>query len=75
MPRSGGVDFVQFWAVGQAARVDGTADVYSPRGRERLAAWTGARAAESRSPSLRAAAAYRQRFETFSTPFLYQSLG
>jgi hypothetical protein len=75
VPRSAGVDFVQFWAVGQAARVAGTVDVYSPRGRERLAAWTGARAAESRSPMLRAAAAYRQRFETFSTPFLYQSLG
>lgn len=74
MERWAGIDFVQFWAVGQAGSQGGAADVYSTEGRARLAAWTGAHADASSSSRLRASAGYRQRFETFSTPFLYQSL-
>ena len=72
-----GIDFYQFWIVARTHASAGQREPpYSEPARARLAE-TGRRLAEApgSSPRLRAAAAYRARVETYSTPFLYQVIG
>lgn len=69
--RSAGIDFYQFWLVGNAAPA-AQDNVYSPEGRRALAAYGSDLAAHPDAPPrLRAAVESRPTIETFSTPFLY----
>jgi hypothetical protein len=67
-----GIDFYQFWAVGQAVEEKLVDDVYAPAARPRLGQTFFARAAQSPSQRQRAAADFRkQEVQAASTPFLY----
>jgi glycosyl transferase family 87 len=69
---SAGVDYYQFWIVGQAREL-GAAEPYSDAGRERLAE-LGRRLAAALTHGtnrLRICADYRATIESFGTPFLY----
>jgi hypothetical protein len=74
--RSAGIDFYQFWLVGQAVKEGSVSNVYSLEGREELTRM-GARLASTPSGSRRLVEATRTRaiFENFSTPFLYACFG
>ena len=72
LPQSAGIDFYQFWVVGQTLEHEDATRIYEPDERARLGeAWL--RAAETRAPDtpLHRAAKYRRVLETYSTPFLY----
>jgi len=72
-----GVDYYQFWIVGQARSLLEIPDVYSPAGRDRMAE-LGRRMADGAvrsSGRLRACADFRSQVETFATPFLYALVG
>ncbi|MBZ5639340.1 MAG: hypothetical protein LAO51_11380 [Acidobacteriia bacterium] len=72
-----GLDYYQFWVVGQAAARSGAgADVYSEEERRRIGAdvLLGL-TAEDHSDRLAAAASRRKVLETYSTPFLYTLTG
>ena len=65
-----GVDFYQFWVVGQAMHRPGL-NVYSDDARRELGAEFLKSASGSSSPRQIAAAAFRPTLETYSSPFLY----
>lgn len=67
-----GIDYYQFWLVGQAERRAEIADIYSSQGRDQLLQ-IGKQLRSEAPDSRRLAAAvdYRKNIETFSTPFLY----
>ena len=70
-----GMDFYQFWAVGQALRTMPVQNVYAEADRVRIAADLAVRA--QRDPLAyrqRAVAHFRPVLETYSTPFLYAAL-
>jgi len=69
-----GVDFYQFWVVGQALGHTDVTDVYSTGGRRRLGAEYLDLARREANPRRAAVAEYRQTLETYSTPFLYAVL-
>lgn len=71
--RDAGIDFYQFWAVGQALDRAGAAGVYSGEGRARLGAEALEAARRTEDRRLVSAAEYRRELETYSTPFLYAS--
>src|SRR5262245_45667939 len=67
-----GIDFYQFWVVGQAVEEKLVDDVYAAAARPRLAQTFFARAAQSASQRQRAAADFRkEEVQAASTPFLY----
>lgn len=71
---SDGVDYYQFWAVGQSIRESPGIDIYDERERGRLGAeWLERieREAAGEPTKLVNVARYRRTFETYSTPFLY----
>jgi hypothetical protein len=67
-----GIDFYQFWAVGQAVREGLVEDVYDPASRPRLARIFLERAQAGPSQRRLAAATFRKdQIQAASTPFLY----
>jgi len=71
-----GVDFYQFWLVGQAAGEPETDDIYSRPDQIRIAAESLAAAhADPDAPRLFIAAEAREEIEVFSTPLLYTVFG
>jgi hypothetical protein len=66
-----GVDFYQFWAVGQKTARESAANIYSDDARRRLGEEFLRKAAANGSSRLRRAAGNRRVLETYSTPFLY----
>jgi hypothetical protein len=70
-----GIDFYQFWAVGQALAGSGAEDVYTDAGRRRVGADLLEAARGAGQPRRLAAAEYRAVLETYSTPFLYATFG
>lgn len=67
-----GIDFYQFWVVGQAVEEGLVDDVYAPAARPRLGLAFYARSTQSASQRQRAAAEFRkQEVQAASTPFLY----
>ena len=67
-----GIDFYQFWALGQAVDEGLVGDIYEPAARHRLAKQFVRRAAQSGSPRQQEAADFRSdALEAASTPFLY----
>ena len=75
-------DFYQFWVVGQAAREEGTGNVWSPEERLRLGQAWAQRAVQDAGPKSvdgkdrrKLAASRRQDLETYSTPWLYTLFG
>ncbi len=70
--RGAGIDFYQFWAVGQAVRESLVENIYAPEARPRLGGIFSRRAAEDGSGRIRAAARFRrEEIQAASTPFLY----
>ncbi len=70
-----GIDYYQFWAVGQAVSGLGIREVYSDEARERITPELLRRERESGVVSrLTGVAARRPVLETYSTPFLYQAI-
>ena len=70
-----GIDYYQFWLVGEAGSKVEITNIYSPEGRESLAQFgRELLAADPSSKRLAAAVGYRRTIETFSTPFLYLAL-
>ena len=71
-----GLDYYQFWAVGQAVSRSGGAEVYSEEGRKRFGAEILASLPRDEvSQRLAAAVSRRKTLETYSTPFLYTVAG
>ncbi len=71
-----GLDYYQFWAVGQGVSRSGGADVYSEEGRSRIGAEILASLPRDEvSERLAAAVSRRKVLETYSTPFLYTLAG
>jgi hypothetical protein len=71
-----GIDYYQFWLVGQAQRRVEITDIYASEGRELLL--QVGRQLRSEQPDdarLAAVAGYRTNIETFSTPLLYLAVG
>ncbi len=67
-----GIDFYQFWSVGQAVREGLVENVYSPEAWPRLAGIFQERAERDGGQRHRAAAAFRREgIQTSNTPFLY----
>jgi hypothetical protein len=69
--RDTGIDFYQFWAVGQALGRPGVTNIYSDADRARLGAEFLEEAKRGENRRLAAVAEYRKEFETYSSPFLY----
>lgn len=70
-----GIDFYQFWVVGQAVEEKLVDDVYAPESRPRLARTFLGRAALGSSQRQQAAADFRkQEVQAASTPFLYTAI-
>jgi hypothetical protein len=69
--RDFGIDFYQFWAVGQSLHRADVHNIYSPEDRARLSAEFLERAKNTSEQRFVSAAEYRKEFETYSTPFLY----
>jgi hypothetical protein len=69
--RNVGVDFYQFWVVGQALGRADVTNVYSPGERTRLGAEYRELARREGDARQATVAEYRQTLETYSTPFLY----
>jgi hypothetical protein len=79
------IDYYQFWIVGLVVREGGTADVYSPAGREGVARLAMRRAADDTTPPRERAAAQRNyqmahgnlqhMIHATATPLLYASVG
>ncbi len=78
-----GIDFYQFWTVGQAAREFRGTDVYSSAAREELGRVYAGRSTQglragtppAEIPERALAAAQRVTLETYSTPWLYTVFG
>lgn len=78
-----GMDYYQFWVIGQAVQRGETADIYSDGERERLGRMYFERALRDAGDSEEAqrasrrlqAAAQRQTLQTYSTPWLYALFG
>jgi hypothetical protein len=70
-----GIDFYQFWVVGQALRRSAVADVYSDAERSRLGAEFLEKARATGNPRQIAVAEFRQNLQTYSSPFLYAVFG
>ena len=70
-----GIDYYQFWAVGEAVEHEGVRDIYSDHERTRMGA-LGIERASREAPESRLAvvAPSRPVFETYSTPFLYTAM-
>ena len=75
--RGAGVDFYQFWIVGQTRDASASPNIYADQERERMARVGRGllEHADRPSPRLAAAVEFRPRIETFSTPFLYAVFG
>ena len=81
--RFAGIDFYQFWVVGQAVREPGVGDVYSNAEGQRLGQLFLERAAAEAGPPVTGqapprrllAASARQVLEAYSTPWLYTLFG
>jgi len=72
---SAGVDFYQFWLVGQAQQRVTIEDIYAPEGRRvLLEAGRSVLSAQPDSARLGGAVEFRQSIETFSTPLLYMAV-
>ncbi len=70
-----GMDFYQFWGVGQALRTMPVHNIYGDVDRRGVAAELARRAGtDPMGPRYRAVARFRPVFETYSTPFLYAAL-
>jgi hypothetical protein len=69
--RSAGVDFYQFWVVGQALGQPEVGNVYADAERRRIGATFLEQARAGDTPRQLAVAEMRQVLETYSTPFLY----
>lgn len=70
--RGAGIDFYQFWAVGQAVHESLVENIYEPEARPRMAEIFSRRAEEDGSGRIRAAARFRrEEIQAASTPFLY----
>jgi hypothetical protein len=70
-----GIDYYQFWAVGEAIEHDGVSNPYSDDERVRMGALYLERASrEDAAPRHRAVAQGRAVLETYSTPFLYTAM-
>ncbi len=70
-----GMDFYQFWAVGQALRTTPVQNIYSAEGRAFVGAELARRAqTDPLGKRHRAVARFRPVLETYSTPFLYAAL-
>jgi len=71
-----GLDYYQFWVVGQAVSRLGDTDVYSEEGRKRIGGQVlDSLPRETISDRLVAAVSRRKVLETYSTPFLYTLAG
>lgn len=70
-----GVDFYQFWVVGQSLNHPGIDNIYSQDARERLGADFFQKAARIGNSKQLSAAKYRQVLETYSSPLLYVFFG
>jgi hypothetical protein len=70
-----GVDFYQFWVVGQSVNHPGINNVYSDDARQLLGAEFFEKAQSVGNPRQTTAAKYRQKLETYSSPFLYVLFG
>jgi hypothetical protein len=70
-----GIDFYQFWVVGQALHRSAVADVYSDDERSRLGAEFLEKARRTGNPRQITVAEFRQKLQTYSTPFLYSVFG
>ena len=72
-----GIDYYQFWLVGQSRAMQPTSGIYSAEDRKALAR-LGREIQRTRgqgSPRLEASVQFRETVETFSTPFLYAVVG
>jgi len=69
------VDFYQFWVVGQSMNHPGINNVYSDDARESLGTEFLEKAKDSANLGRVAAAEYRKKLETYSSPFLYALFG
>ncbi len=70
-----GIDYYQFWVVGEAIEHDGVANPYSDAERVRLGGLYLERASHEGTPTRqRVAAQGRAVLETYSTPFLYTAM-
>lgn len=70
--RGAGIDFYQFWAVGQAVNESLVENIYAPEARPRMAGIFSRRALEDGSSRIRAAARFRrEEIQAASTPLLY----
>lgn len=73
--KAAGVDFYQFWAVGQALRTMPVDNIYRAQSRQEIAREIGRRGNEhAEFQRHRAVARNRPELETYSTPFLYAVL-
>lgn len=70
-----GIDFYQFWVVGQALYRSAVTDVYSNDERSRLGAEFLEKAKLTANPRQMAVAEFRQKLQTYSSPFLYSVFG
>jgi len=70
-----GIDFYQFWVVGQALKYSAVTDVYTDDGRTRLGAEYLEKARRTANPRQTAVAEFRQKLQTYSSPFLYSAFG
>lgn len=73
--RYGGIDYYQFWVVGQAVDRSEASEVYSGAARQRLGALYLDRLRQEDAPAReRRVAGFRRELGTYSTPFLYAVL-
>jgi hypothetical protein len=70
-----GIDFYQFWVVGQALKHSAVTDIYSDGERRRLGAEFLEKARRTGNPRQMAVAEFRQNLQTYSSPFLYTVFG
>jgi hypothetical protein len=70
-----GIDFYQFWVVGQALHRSAVTDVYSDDERSRLGAEFLEKAKLTANPRQIAVAEFRRKLQTYSSPFLYSIFG
>ena len=72
---SRGIDFYQFWAVGQEISQEKKINIYSDDIRRSLGSEFLEKAQDSKSLRFILAADYRKTLQTYSTPFLYSLFG
>lgn len=73
--RNPGLDFYQFWAVGQKVIAERNINIYSDDARRSIGEEFFQRSRDNKSSRFTEVAVYRRTLETYSTPFLYSLFG